>query len=145
MPRKKIKLDQEPHIKSPDKPAFMMVHSPKITFHQDPQKIDSPNILLPSDPLRKKSTDNSLFRLEAQPRKASEDHEKKFFGEKIISPVQSLKSPMIGSKTPVQGGGHHHGNELSKGKEKEDFSNFSLSRKGAEEKRGEVKNRKQHE
>lgn len=58
--------------------------------------------------------------------------------EKIISPVQMLRSPGSKHRTPNQG----HSNYIDKNQEKEELSNFSLSRKGSDDRRSHLKNRK---
>lgn len=114
MPRKKVKLDQEVVQKSPDKPQFI-VPSPKITFHQEP-KIDSPRIPLLSESHKKKHPDYVSNKLEGPSRKVSEDQPVKSGLDKIISPKQSLRSPNIGQKTPMQLSNPNATNEATKGR-----------------------------
>lgn len=92
--------------------------SPKITFHADP-KIESPR---PALDAQKKKTKNSV-----------EDLDKIFSLEAVVSPGQSFKSPgSQNQKTPVQAVTRQANLKM---KEKDELSNFLLSRKGSEDKR----------
>ena len=92
--------------------------SPKITFHSEP-KIESPRHGLD---VQKKKAKNSV-----------EDLDKIFSLEGAVSPGQPFKSPgSQNPKTPIQAVTRQAGLKV---KEKDELSNFLLSRKGSEDKR----------